>query len=223
MTQAIINPFAFGGAPPPAGPVRDTITGASATETNPHVLVFPTYEAGDVVAFFFRSQSSTTLTTPTGWTLIVGRSQTGDSRVLVRTMDGGEGASVDYVTSTARRAAWVGVSLGTVDTAASPYAIGEHAAGVDPPSESISWGATPETLVFAFANTRRTDNALTLPSGYDALLTSVTADADASTNHVRASVARRTINATSEDPPTFGLTGTTDNPHALTVAFRLAP
>jgi hypothetical protein len=214
----------LGSAAAQAFPVVAGMVGSSmGSLVTSHVVTLPSsIAAGNRLLIGIRiSGASTTVTTPSGWVLTASRessSSAASSRVFSRVADGAEGASVTITTSDTRRSASIAARItGATDIEGAFVA----ADSLDPPSVSPSWGSAM-TLWFTFAGTKRTDNTLTAPSGYGNQVDAESAANNTSAAHARAAMAYRTNEASSENPNTWGSTGTLDLPHSATIAVRPA-
>lgn len=205
-----------------------TETAFSSASTTHNVSMPATVNKGDLLLLAIGIQNiggSTTFTTPSGWTSLMDRAGSPEYShlaIFMKVADGTEGGTtVNVATSNSQSAVaqvyrvtrWYG-SLSGVESADS------GADGVttpDPPSLTPSWGAL-DTLWFAWFTAADDDETVTAyPSNYSGGSYIVSG---AGTNAgCEIGSARRELNATSDNPGSFTITGPETNVTA-TVAVR---
>ena len=196
-----------------------TSVGAETTGVTSHSLALPAgHQAGDVVYFAFaHAMTSSTITGPEGWTVTQHDNRWAS---VHRKLDGSEGASITVTTSVDYRSVYTGYRFsgahGDVEIAApgATYSL-------QPPSLTPAWGEA-ENAWITWAYSRRTDNTLTMPSGYGSQLNAETGAEQSSSWHCRIASAHRILTADEETPGAWGSTGTTDGVYSATVAIRPA-
>lgn len=178
-------------------------------------------EAGDGLIVLMRASSAPS--TPAGWSSLASRSSSGVTTIFSRIADGSEGATVaiSFGISSSRAASIAhritGITKESVTRLAAAFA-GSNT--LDPPSLTPSWGSA-NNLWLALASTRRTDNAFTAaPASYGDLIEQESNPSNSSTAMMRVASATRQVAGSPENPGVFSTSGTTDNPHAATVAAR---
>lgn len=186
--------------------ITETTFGSDATS---HAVTMPaTVNSGDLLVCLFANDGNATVTTPSGWRA-VDSATTPSSRVrggiYAKSADGTEdGTTVDFVTSASEQAAaqvyritgWGGDV--TNDVAASTAATSDDG-NPDPANLAPAWGAKDTMwLVVSFTST---NNAIsTYPTNYT---NGQQASSGAATTAAQSASARRSLNASSENPGTF--------------------
>lgn len=194
--------------------ITETTFGSDATS---HAVAMPaTVNSGDLLVCLFANDGSATVTTPSGWRA-VDSATTPSSRVrggiYAKSADGTEdGTTVDFVTSASEQAAaqvyritgWGGDVSN--DVAASTAATSDDG-NPDPANLAPAWGAKDTMwLVVSFTST---NNAIsTYPTNYTS---GQQASSGSATTAAQSASARRSLNASSENPGTFA--------YAATVAY----
>lgn len=87
--------------------VATTNTSENATATTSHTVSLPaSLAAGDLLIVFFVNEDDTTVTTPSGWSVLKSMLETGGATskttIFYKTSDGGEGSSLAITTSSSR-------------------------------------------------------------------------------------------------------------------------
>lgn len=191
-----------------AFPVVASLTATVFTSTaTAHLVNMPaTVNSGDLLITKFVNQVDA-VTTPSGWTQLHSTANTVRLGTYYRIADGTEGGiQVNFVTSSPRRAAahvyritsWHGTTPPEVGTAATG-----NSTLPDPPTLSPSWGAE-DTLWLAGTGAGAIVTVSVYPTSY-----TDGADDDATTTAPTVASARRELNATSDDPGTFTISGST--------------
>ena len=200
--------------------VKNVTASAETTATDTHTVTLGAYSAGDLIIVLSRTAATDEQTPPSGWTQIIARDDGGDTRGWYRVMDGSEGSTVTYTAENARRSASIAYVIEGAATGEASFVVGSITGSLDPPSVTPGW--TADTLWITMAGLRQTDNTLTMPSGYGNQVDSETGANQDSSAHCRIASAYRFNEAASEDPATWGSSGTVANPHAATIAVRPA-
>lgn len=196
-------------------------TGGTATDT--HVVDLPdSLAVGQRLIVVASMRNSSAITWPAGWTEIVAVSApTSGGRLEARyhDVDGGEGASITLTTVSCKGVAFswkiTGHDSGTAPEGASSTA--STSTTPDPPSLNPAGWGTEDTLWIAANHRNQNQTTTTYPTNYadnqeDAVSTGSSA--------CSASICTRGLNAASEDPGTFTITGTGANVAAITIAVR---
>lgn len=198
--------------------VEATNTSVTAVAGTTHTVSLPaSISAGDLLIIFIRAASNF-FSTPSGWTFLESESLNGYSFVVYKIADGTEGASVNITSTGSTKTAHNSYRISGANPTNPIASIGATNT-IDPPSLNGQFGVD-DLLWLVMASTDRTDNTFSAPTNYTNAITAETAAASSDTGNVRLSTARRSLNALSEDPGTWGSTGTLDNPHAITLAIR---
>lgn len=203
--------------------VAGTNTSTQASDTNHTVNLPASIADGDLLLAIFRTDiSGPTHTWPSGWTLLYDATGEPREEVRFRRADGTEGASITVTTSGAtlsiHRTYRITGHHTTTDPEAGTVASGSSL-NPDPPSLSPSWGAE-DTLWFSVAayHTFDTRTLTAFPTSY-----TDTFDDRQSDDGPAIGSCRRELNAASEDPGTFTISGAgTPAWKANTIAIRPA-
>lgn len=172
--------------------------------------------AGNKLVVLFGTNGSTSVTTPSDWTL-VGTASNGSGpldrklAVFEKIADGSEGSTLSV---TFGGAAW-GATAYQISGSASAtlYAgTGSSSANPDPPNNNP--GTSAATLWIVGASKRQTTTLSSAPSGYSNLITGLSSGSNASV-----ASADKTSTASSEDPGTFTGSGA-DTWAAVTLGIR---
>lgn len=197
--------------------VEGTESRAQTTPTQSHRADLPAdFEVGELLLIIFRTgESSTNHTTPTDWTLLATRSDTGRTSIFYRVATGSETSPITIATGDPRRS--VSLSYRISGFSSAPEADFAASNTTNPPSRTPSGGST-KTLWLATTSMRRSDQTVdAAPSGYSDLFTRAN-PSSSDTDNVQIAAAWRTNAASSEDPGDFTITGTANNPHAATIS-----
>ena len=190
-------------------------SGASAVTTAP-VTMPANIITGDLLIMVFKSGSTSTPTTPTGWTVLASRSSTGRSSIYYKVSNGSEGSFVN-VTLTSGHVSAITYRISNYE--GTPEASFASTNVNNSPSLTTSW-TSQKNLFIAACTTRRSDNDFTVaPTGYSNLLTTGN-DSSATTLHCRLATATKQVDAQTDDPAAFTTTGTLDNPHSATIVIK---
>jgi hypothetical protein len=213
-----------------AAPVVASVTEtAFNTETTGHYVDMPaTVNAGDLLIALFTNDNDSTVTTPSGWTLLASGVFNNQVRLSVyyKIAAGTEGGTtVDFVTSANREAAaqvyritdWQGTTPPEISTAATGTSVAPDPAFLDP----AGWGVS-NTLWIAVAGQDRAQSGGTLiqPVGYTDFIS--TGSSTANTACRILSARRILLTVSSENPGPFTIP-TSEQWVAFTIAVRPAP
>lgn len=191
-------------------------------DTANHTVNLPAgINAGDLLLVFFASDGNPTIGFPGGWTCLFQEWAAGGSPAVrfgcwYRIADGGEGATINVTTSASERSAHTSyriVDYFGVPEAGTPVASGPTP-NPDPPSSSPSWGAL-DTLWLAACGYDSNKTVTFYPTNY----TDGRNDLANQVDGCGVGTARRELNAASENPGTFTISGN-DQWVANTVAIQ---
>lgn len=201
--------------------VATSSSGQESSASTSHVVTLPSgVGAGNLLLIFIATDVDDALTPPSGWTELSDLSVSSSAQcgVAYRIADGSEGASATYTSSASNIAVWIAYRLtGNHASTAPEVAQGVNDSGANPNPPSLNpsnWG-TEDTLWFAMAATPVNITVSSYPTNYTGGLNSATS----AENGASVSVARRELNAASEDPGTFTLSTSSDH-RAITLAVR---
>jgi len=203
--------------------VANTATSAktSATGTN-HTASLPSgIQNGDLLLLFWvDAGTSSTLTTPSGWTSLYNMVGTANQRraAFYRIADGSEGAMLDLTTSAAERSAHTvyRIAAGSFQGVPVPGStVSADSNTADPPTLTSGFGNVP-TLWFAAIHAEGTATVPT-PANYTDQLD--VNSGGTGTAHARMASSIRELQATSEDPGSVSF-GTVRVWGANTIAIR---
>jgi hypothetical protein len=204
--------------------IVDVTTGSDSIAGSSHPVVMPaTVNAGDRLMILIANTTGATF--PAGWTEFLDVSVGGAIAAAYRDADGTEGGTTVTVSNggSPTRAAWATVRITNYDTSKAPEAGSASGsdANPDPPSFSPSWGSASD-LWFAVVGTAGNppETISVYPAGYDLSQTYVAATGAAGRGIL--GFAARKIEAASQDPGTFTLSGSLAWKSA-TIAVKGAP
>lgn len=143
---------------------------------------------------------------PSGWTALINTVPNGSLYVIYKTASGSEGSSVTISFNGGGPVGITGNSYRISGFSGSPEAASSTG---DPPNLAPSWGAD-DNLWLAASYGLLSGGSMTAPSNYSSVINSI------STNYTLGS-AQRALNASSENPGTFGSGG---NRAGCTIAIR---
>jgi hypothetical protein len=176
--------------------------------------------AGDLVIVAFAEVGTSAVTWPAGWTdLHSGNDASSTTRVEVRqrVASGALGASITITTASAVNTAHYAWRIAASNTTTAPEAVGTSGFSVSADAPSLNptgWGAE-DTLWLALMVTNTQPSSITgFPASY-----ANTATSGVSGQVVSLGVGERLLNAVSEDPGTFTLSGAS-NWRAVTIGVR---
>lgn len=214
-----------GGGGGPAGfpSILAASTGTGIPFATSFTVTFPSGSGGLflIIARTSRASGSLTATTPSGWTRVqtANANVGGELYVYTKEVVGDEGASVTIDMSNTGNAAWVCYRVG--NSAGVESAEDNTALSAEPPSLTPSWGSA-KTLWLAVQSQRLSNFTYTPPADYTDFLRVNSEDDSGSTAHGSLAVARRFLEAASEDPGAFGFDGVASQQRAATIGIRPA-
>jgi hypothetical protein len=183
---------------------------AQATATYDHTVNLPAnISAGNLLLVFFVVDSNPTITFPEGWTQLfqAANSTYVNFGVWYRIADGGEGGTITVTTDDNKTSAHISYRItGHGSSAEAGTAVAPSGStSPNPPSLSPTWGAG-DTLWFACfgQNEGQGETVDAYPTNY----TDGENKQSGSLNECKVAVARRELNAASEDPGTFTISDT---------------
>lgn len=196
------------------------VNGGDDTVGTEHTINLPTgIGSGDLLLVFFASDGDPTIAFPGGWTKLFekGRSFLVKFGAWYRVADGGEGASITVTTTASEGTAHTSYRI--TGYSGTPE-VGTAATGVtanpNPPNLTPTWGAK-DTLWFAVCGYDTNKTVTAYPTNH----TNGRNDYSDGGSGCGVGSARRELNAVSEDPGTFTLSGS-DQWVANTVAIQPA-
>lgn len=206
--------------------VRNVTVKEDDTSATTHSVGWGAGDADDVLLMLVNGAASTsyTMDVPTGWSSRYNVTQ-GDlrARAFVRSAPSASAGSVNVTISAGQRVSALVYRLANVDDEVSLAeaivaggAAGGTSTGPNPGSLSIPWGASQPSLVLAVAHSAA-GGSVSYPSSYTNGQTAWTGVFN--NFHARTSVARRVVEAASEDPGAFTL-GHSVLWRAATIAIR---
>lgn len=176
--------------------------------------------SGDVAIVFVHRKVSGALTASTGWTSVTSTSN--HMEVFRRVMNGGANDTLTVTCAQSRIMAAIAVAYSGQNATTPVDGAATTSNSINPPSLNPSWGSVAGTEFIVAAATGRTDNSLSLPSGYTDAFDVETIAASSDNAEITIMVGFRTAATATEDPATFGSTGTLSDQRAATVAVRPA-
>jgi hypothetical protein len=186
-----------------------------------HTVNLPSgIELGDLLLVIFGVDGAPTITFPEGWTQLFEEAYGTQNKLKVcyRVADGEEGSSITVTTSISKRSAHTSYRItgysGTPECGTAAKGTGTTP---DPPSLNPSWGAK-DTLWLAIEGNDGDNHATAYPANYTDGRADYVEFYGAGTG---VGSARRELNASSEDPGTFTISGW-DSWIANTVAIQPA-
>ncbi len=209
--------------------VVNTFSGAptpESTTTSFQVNLPANIQADDVIVFAFgrAGTADTSLSTPSGWTRLYSIADWAvTSAVFYKKCVGNESSTqLTLTTTNPSRHAYIGYHLRGVDVSGT-YIEGDEDWSLNPPEVTAPWGADSDNLWLTFAIVRSRDNTLSLPSNYTnpvAVVHDENLGTLSSSGYLRMLSGRRTATGATENPGSFGSTGTVSSPKAITVVLR---
>lgn len=176
--------------------------------------------SGDVAIVFVHRAASNALTASAGWASVTSTST--HMEVFRRVMDGGANDTLTVTCASSRIMAAIAVAYSGQNATTPVDGAATTSNSINPPSLSPSWGSAAGTEFIVAAATGRTDNSLSLPSGYTDAFDVETIAASSTNGEITMMIGFRIAATATEDPATFGSTGTLDTERAATVAVRPA-
>lgn len=174
-----------------------------------HAVTLPSgIVSGNLLLVFFACNTGATLTDPSGWTVLVSKTNTDLFRVYAKIASGSEGSSVTVALSSNQRAGATayritgnrnGVSTSEI---AVSTAVDETTTTPNPPSLTPSWGAAENIWITAsFVMDTNYTGTPTYPTNYS--LGQLEGKGGTAGNGSGVCTAARLLNAATEDPGTF--------------------
>jgi hypothetical protein len=176
--------------------------------------------SGDVVVVFVHRAAASALTASTGWTSVTSTST--HMEVFRRVMDGGANDTLTVTCASSRIMAAIAVAYSGQNATTPVAGVATTNNSIDPPSLTPSWGSVAGTEFIVAAATGRTDNSLSLPSGYANGFDVETIANSSANSEITIMVGFRSAATVTEDPAAFGSTGSLDTQRAATVAIQPA-
>ena len=215
--SVVIDSFRFAAAAEPTVPVvaASALT-ENATSATTHAINIPAVLAGDLILILANGAASAayTMTVPTGYDSLYDQANGNlRGRGFRRAAPSDAAATTVNVTlSAGQRLSAIALAIRGYDTdvaIADAIAVATAATGnsasPNPPSVTMPWGTDAPSLIIPVAHSAA-GGSISYPSSYTDGLTVYTG---VSNNfHARTSTAEREVEASSEDPGTFGLGGT---------------
>lgn len=198
-----------------------TVISATASRRNDegknHYADYGAGIAGDLLVAIVRTQSSSAVTTPSGCSLLATKADTGRrTSIYWRTASSDAAGQVNFVTGSDTRSTHIVYRIRGWNDIEGAFDASDT---VNPPSLTPSWGAA-NSLWLALAAMSRSDQTVTAaPTDYDGLV-QIGNTSSSSTERSRTAAAQRDLNATSDNPVAFTVSGTASNPHAATIAIE---
>ena len=203
-------------------------TSITDTAGTSHTLNLPTgIASGDLLMVFFDyAVISNTITFPGGWTTLTTASienavgSTEGLATAYRIASGSEGSSITVTTSVSTRANHQSIRITAHDSSTAPEAVAGtvNNATPDPPALTPTGGAQDYLWIAVGARSRASTTAdlSAAPTNYSNLTTS--ANSGTGSAFSTGGIAKRQLNASSEDPGTFTSTDTTAESCDATIA-----
>lgn len=206
--------------------VQTNATSTEESATSQHDISMPSGIVSGDLLFAFATLGATAinpLDTPSGWRQLFHIFDASScSAGYYRIADGTEGAGIQLQTYKTDLSAHVALRVSTVggppEVAASS---GGSTSTPDPGSLAPSWGAR-DNLWLIFEGHRNSSITVTPSSGYGSAIAAATGSPTNSTDHARATVAQKALNASSDDPGVVTLSATA-NPVVATIAVAPTP
>ena len=208
--------------------VETTANSNEPSDVTTHTVSLPSgITSGDLLICFFglEEPDSNTITMPAGWNSIARGEYTGGADAGVEAFwkdaTGSEGSSMSVDTSLSNRSAHVVYRISGAEdpSTQAPEGQGDGNANSqsDPPSVTPTGGAKDYLWIVATGRTHDGTSTLTAPTNYGNI---VEYASGAGSAHVLCCTARRELNASSEDPGTFGNGNVLAEWGAVTVAVH---
>lgn len=206
------------------GPRISVTTGGGQGATS-YEVALPTVPAGadaiQIIVFRGGSTADYSVTDASpAFAEVAERDSTGVSAIYARKATDAASSTADIAVSTTRNVAWIALTLTGMESAGDiadlVAAAFTGSNSLNPPSLTPGW----DGRFFTVASTRRTDNELVPPTGFELLETAESASASSNTADGRVSVAVGGQGA-SVDPATWTNTGDVANTHSATFMVRL--
>lgn len=190
-----------------AFPVVATTNTSNQTAGTSHTVNLPaSISAGDLLIVFFVNEDDTTVTTPTGWTLLKAMLETGAATnkmsIFYKVATGAEGATLSITTSSSRVSSHISYKI-TGYTGAPQVSTGATSTSGNPNPDSLTpSGGAKDYLWIAACSTRFTSGAISsYPTNYSG--SNLNSRITGALGGSNVAVGTRNLNASSEDPGTF--------------------
>ncbi len=187
-----------------AFPVVQAInTSSEPINTANHTVNLPSsISSGDLLIVFFSCDANETVTWPGGWTSIFHQTNSNTLDIGYKIADGAEGAAVTVLTGTNEKSAHLSYRITGHDSAQAPQAsTGATSTSTSPNPDSLTpTGGAKDYLWIAVEGN---DDGRDSPSVYPSSYTNGQTSAQGSRGGANVAVARRELNAASEDPGAF--------------------
>lgn len=199
--------------------VEATATFENSTQATSHDVTLPsTIEAGNLLVMIARLNTGT-VGAPPGWSVLgddglLGATSTGSQAVFTKIATGSEGATANVSASGA-----AGCVAITYEISGWSDVVALVADATEDPPNLAPWFGAQDTLWIANMASLRTNDwsVSAAPTNYSNLLEA--ANPSVSASSVGMVSAERTLNAASENPGTFTISGTLDSEDALTIGI----
>jgi hypothetical protein len=190
------------GGPFPA--VQDTNTSGESSDVTSHTVNLPAnISAGDLLIVFFSCDANETVTWPIGdgWASIFHQTNANTLDIGYKIADGTEGATITVTTGSAEQSAHISYRItGNHRYAAPEVSTGATGNSTSPNPDSLTpTGGAKDYLWIAVEGNDAGEAASAYPSNY----TNGQTNAVGTTGGANIAVARRELNASSEDPAAF--------------------
>ena len=188
------------GGPFPA--VQDTNTSGESSDVTSHTVNLPAnISAGDLLIVFFSCDGSSTVTWPNGWASIFHQTYSSTLDIGYKISDGTEGPTITVTTGASEQSAHISYRItGNHRSLAPEASTGATGNTTSPDPDSLTpTGGAKDYLWIAVEGNDNTTSASAYPSNYTNGQTNAVGDAGG----VNIAVARRELNASSEDPAAF--------------------
>lgn len=177
-------------------------------------------EIGDLLIFITRPGNSGTLSTPSGWTLVKSHSGNGVTYVYSRVAD--SALSGSFTLDMNETVSAGGIILRVTGNISNTVASSRYGiTNLNPPSLTTAFSPSDAYKLFIAVHTHRytTQNITTLPDGYSGLIQCSGGNA-CNGSRTTIGVAFKTTQNVTDDPSTFGTSGTcqANQPHGITLA-----
>jgi hypothetical protein len=184
--------------------VQATNTSGHSSNVTSHTVNLPTgINAGDLLIVFFSCDGNETVTWPTvdGWASIFNQTNANTLDIGYKIADGTEGSTITVGTGTTEQSAHISYRITGHDSAQAPEAsAGATGNSTSPNPDSLApTGGAKDYLWIAVEGNDQGDAASAYPTNY----TNGQTNNIGTNNGANVAVARRALNASSEDPGTF--------------------
>lgn len=196
--------------------VVNTNTSVTTPASTTHTVSLPaSIVAGNLLMIFFATADIPSITTPANWNLLRNKQETlggtTQQSIFYKVATGSEGATVSITTGTSFRSAHATYQIS--DYSGNPQA-STGASGItgNPNPDTLTPSGGSQDYLWIVCGTCRSQTFSSAPTNYTNLVTIATS------SQVAVGTARRSLNASSEDPGNFTITGGDNEWTAVTVA-----